>query len=141
MKNPAFKVIGRYLPLTSTLDPFDLSNWNVGKKGKISFSNESIEFSDYVIPQSSIQKATLCSFTGGYDRHKVLRLTTEDGHYDFFFYRGQKIKQYIRIPVHLENRERNRTKKEKIWLAITIFLLVLFGVALLFYYFNKYRPA
>lgn len=141
MKNATFKVIGRYLPLTSPLDPFDLSNWNEGKKGKIRFADESIEFSDYVIPRPSIQKATICSFSGGYDRHKILRLTTEDGHYDFYFYHGQKIKQYIRIPVQLENRERKRTRKEKVWLAITISLLVLFGVALLLYYLNRYRTA
>jgi hypothetical protein len=68
-------------------------------------------------------------------------LTTENGHYDFFFSRGPEIKQYIRIPVHLENRERKRTKKEKLWLAITIVLLVLSIVLLLLYYLNKYRAA
>jgi hypothetical protein len=137
LENATFKVIGRYLPLTSPLDPFDLSNWKKGKNGEICFTNESIEFSQFVIPQTSIHRATICSYTGGYDRHKVLRLTTEDGHYDFLFSRGQEIKQYIRIPVHLENRERKRTKKEKVWLAITIFILILFSVLLLLYYLNK----
>jgi hypothetical protein len=138
-KFSSHNVIGRYLPLDSKLDPFDIDSWQTGETGRILIDGEMIEFSKFKIPQSSIHRAVICIYSGGYSNHMCLRLVTGEGYYDFFFIRGGKIDQLFHVPVQFTNKTIiiKRTKKEIIQLIIAILLLILFTVLLFLYHAKK----